>query len=259
MWARGTKNIEAWQYGVRASELFIRFNGSDHLESRKLALRATELDPDYAHAWAVLGFTYWFEGRLGFTGDSKAKFERAREMADRAMALDDTVSWAIGLSAFVAAALNRHDEGLVIAERGVEFHPGNADVRAFLSFALMNVGRYEEALEHVHAAMALNPLSPDWYRNGLCRSLICLDRLEEALPVADEILSNEPGFHQAMIYRAYVLQRLGRRDEAREAVQETLRLTPMFRTRHLPLMFQHNDAAMLNRFAEVLGEAGLPD
>ncbi len=145
VWARGTKNLEAWQSCVRAWELYTRYNASDHLEARKLAMRATELDSDYAHGWAVLGFTYWFEGRLGYTGDSKAKFEKASEMADRAMALDDTVSWAIGLSALVAAALDRHDEGVVIAERGVVHHPGNADVRAFLAFALMQAGRYVDA------------------------------------------------------------------------------------------------------------------
>ena len=167
VWARGTKNIEAWQYGVRASELFIKFNGADYLQSRKFAERATELDPDYAHAWAVQGFSHWYEGRLGFTGDTEAKFEKAREIADRAMALDDTVSWVIGLNAFVEAAFGRHDEAIGIAERGVEFHPGNAEVRAFLSFTLLYAGRYEEAIQHVEAAIALNPFPPDWYRNGL--------------------------------------------------------------------------------------------
>ena len=259
VWARGTKNIEAWQYGVRASELFIRYNGADHLESRKFALRATELDPDYAHAWAALGFTYWYESRLGFTGDPEAKFEKAREIADRAMALDDTVSWAIGLSAMVAATEGRCDEGIVIAERGVEFHPGNADVRAFLSFALMYAGRYEDAIQHIRAAMALNPFSPGWYRNSLCRSLIFLDRLEEALPVANQILSSEPEFLYAWLYRAYVLQRLDRRDEAREAVREIIRLTPMFGSRHLSRLLPHLGPAELNRFAEVLGAAGLPE
>jgi adenylate cyclase len=32
--ARGTDNIEAWQYCVRAHELFMRFNSSDYLEAR---------------------------------------------------------------------------------------------------------------------------------------------------------------------------------------------------------------------------------
>ena len=134
--ARGTDNIEAWQFCIRATELQTRFNSSDYLEARVLAEKATRLDPDYAYAWATLGFTYWWDGRLGYTKESDAKFARANEIAERAMALDDTVSWSIGLSAMVAAPLNRHDEGVDVARRGIELYPGNADVRAFLAFAL---------------------------------------------------------------------------------------------------------------------------
>ncbi len=42
-------------------------------------------------------------------------------------------------------------------------------------------------------------------------------------------------------------------------MQETLRLTPMLRIRHIPQLFLHNDEAMLKRFAKVLSDAGLPD
>ena len=57
VWARGTNNIDAWQFSVRAMELFREFTPSGYLEARELAERAVELDPDYAHAWAALGFT----------------------------------------------------------------------------------------------------------------------------------------------------------------------------------------------------------
>ena len=103
MWSHGTDNVEAWQLCVRASELFMRFNTSDFPEARKLAERAVEIDANYAHAVAVLGFTHWWDGRLGYTGGSDEKFKTADAYADRAMALDDTVSYAIGLKAMAAA------------------------------------------------------------------------------------------------------------------------------------------------------------
>ena len=107
--ALGTNNIEAWQYCTRASELFMRFNTYNYLEARVLADKSTKLDPDYAYAWEALGFTYFWDGRLGYTEETEAKFVRANEFGERAMALDDTVSWSIGLSALVAGPLNRHD------------------------------------------------------------------------------------------------------------------------------------------------------
>lgn len=117
VWARGTNDIEAWQLCVRAAELFMRFSSTDYLEARGLAEKALERDPSYAYAWAVLGFTHWWDGRLGYTGDLQAKFAYADECAERAMTLDDTMSWSIGLSALVAAPLNRHEEGVAIEGR----------------------------------------------------------------------------------------------------------------------------------------------
>ena len=257
--ARGTNNIEAWQYCVRAHELFMRFNSSDYLEARVSAEKAIGLDPDYAYAWAILGFTYWWDGRLGYTDDSDAKFARANEIAERAMSLDDTVSWSIGLSALVAAPLNRHDEGVDVARRGIELYPGNADVRAFLAFALLNAGEYREAAEHFRAAMSLNPFYPNWYRNGLARTLIFLDELDEALVLCDEILSIEPGFLQALLQRAYIYGRTGREAESRNAIHEVRRLAPNLRVGHLPGLSLIDDAPATQRFLDGIREAGLPE
>ena len=257
--ARGTNNIEAWQYCIRAHELFMRFNSSDYLEARVLAEKATQLDPDYAYAWATLGFTYWWDGRLGYTEKSDAKFARANEIAERAMALDDTVSQSIGLSALVAAPLNHYEEGIRIARRGIELYPGSADVRAFLAFALLHAGHYREATEHMRAAMSLNPFYPNWYRNGLARALILLDELDEALALSDEILKIEPGFLQAWLQRAYIYGQTGREADSRNAIHEVRRLAPNLRVGHLPGLLLIDDAPATQRFLDGIREAGLPE
>jgi len=77
IWGRGTDNVEAWQYCLRATDIWLRFSTSDYLEARFLDEKAISLDPEYAHAHAVLGFTYWWEGRLGYIGNSEEKFKRA--------------------------------------------------------------------------------------------------------------------------------------------------------------------------------------
>jgi adenylate cyclase len=240
-------------------ELFTRFTSSDYLEARVLAEKATELDPDYAQAWAILGFTYWWDGRLGYTGDTDAKFARADEFAERAMALDDSASWSIGLSALAAAPLGRHDEGVKIARRGIELYPGNADVRAFLAFALMHAGHYREAAEHFHAAMSLNPFYPVWYRNGLARTLTFLDEFDEALTLWDEILEIEPANLLAWLLRAYICGQTGREGDAGKAISEVRRLAPNVRARDMPGLMLMNDAAAMKRFSDGVRKAGLPE
>ncbi len=257
--ARGTNNIEAWQYCTRASELFMRFNAHDYLEARVLAEQATRLDPDYAYAWAALGFTYFWDGRLGYTEDSDAKFVRANEFSERAMALDDTVSWSIGLSALVAAPLNRHDEGVDVARRGIELYPGSADVRAFLAIALLHAGYYREAAEHLRAAMALNPFYPTWYRSGLARALVFLDELDEALVLCEEILGIESDFLQAWLLRAYICGQTGREADSRDSVHEIRRLAPSLRVGHLAGLLLIRDTPATQRFLDGIREAGLPE
>jgi adenylate cyclase len=259
VWARGTNNIEAWQNCVRANDLFMRFNSYDYLEARVLAEKATRLDPDYAYAWATLGFTYFWDGRLGYTEDSDAKFVRANEFAERAMALDDTVSRSIGLSALVAAPLSRPDQGVDVARRGIELYPGSADVRAFLAFALLQAGIYPEAAEHFRAAMALNPFYPTWYPNGLARTLIFMDELDEALMLGDEILGIDPEFLQAWLQRAYICGRTGRKADSHDAIHEVRRIAPNLRVGHLPGLLLIDDAAATQRFIDGIRDAGLPE
>ncbi|MCZ6508332.1 MAG: tetratricopeptide repeat protein, partial [Acidobacteria bacterium] len=257
--ARGTNDIEAWQLCMRASELQMKFNATDYLEARALAERALARDPNYAYAWGTLGFTYWWDGRLGFTGDSAAKFARAAECAERAMAIDDTVSWAICLSVMAAAPLGRQEEALEMARRGIAHHPGNADVRAILAFALINAGHYEDSLEHFRAAMALNPFHPNWYRTGFARALMFLDQMEAALAPIEEIMASEPSNLQAWLMRGYIYGRTGRVDEARADVDRARRLAPDLRVGNLTGLLLIGDEESAERFRAGLSAIGLPE
>ena len=257
--ARGTNQIEPWLLCVQATDLFMRFNTTDYLKAQTLAQQAVDLDPEYAYAWATLGFTHWWDGRLGYTGETGAKFALADELACKAMALDDTVSWALGLSAMVAAPLNRHDEGIEIGRRGVQLHPGNADLRAFFAFTLTHAGQNCEALEHYRAAIAMNPHYPNWYRGGLSRTLAELGEFEECLTVCDEILRVEPGFLSALLRKAYVFGRTGRREEAADTVRQIARLAPSLRVLHLPHMMMAKLPATTTEYVEILRAAGLPE
>ncbi|NKB48960.1 MAG: adenylate/guanylate cyclase domain-containing protein [Alphaproteobacteria bacterium] len=252
VWARGTNNIEAWQYAVRALDIFIRLTPTSHLEARELAEKATELDSDYAHAWAIQGFTYWWDGRFDFTGDRDAKFARASELAERATALDDSVSWVIGLNAMVAPALGHPDVGVAVARRGIELYPGNAAVRNFLAYALMHAGNFLEAAEHSRAVNSLDPFPPIFYRNVLARSLMFLGEFDEALILSDEILEIEPNYLQVWLNRAYIYGQLDREAEACDAISAVRQLAPNMRVSHVPWILMIDDEAATNSFMDGL-------
>ena len=175
------------------------------------------------------------------------------------MALDDTVSWSNGLSAMVAAALGRHEEGIAIARRGVELYPGNADVRAFFAYSLFHAGNYGAAVDHYRAAMSLNPFYPNWYRNGLARTLSLVGEFAEALTILDEIIESEPTHIQGWLLRAYVLGQIGRTSDAETAIEEVAKLAPNLRLGHLIGLQLIKDADALKRFTDGLRAVGLPE
>ncbi len=259
IWARGTNNVEAWQYCVRAGDLWLHFNPSDYLESRSLAEKAIALDPNYAHAHAVLGFTYWWEGRLGYVGSSEEKFQRALELSERARELDETVPWAIGLRSMVLCSQGKYDEAIINARQGMASHPGNAHLRAFLGFALLLAGRFEEAIEHTEAAMALNPHHPTWYLAGLARAFAGLGRSEDALELANRIIAKDRHYFQGFLIKAILLVRMDRLNEAKTAALEVMRAAPEFRTRYLKQFLVAPDEATVAPIAEALQQAGIPN
>jgi adenylate cyclase len=175
------------------------------------------------------------------------------------MAIDDTVSWSNGLSAMVAAALGHYEEGIVIARRSVELYPGNADVRAFYAYSLFHAGNYEAAVDHYRAAMSLNPFYPNWYSNGLARTLAFVGEFDEALTILDKIIASEPTHIQGWLLRAYVLGQIGRTSDAKTAIDEISKHAPNLRLGHLIGLQLIRDADVLKRFTDGLRAIGLPE
>lgn len=132
------------------------------------------------------------------------------------MALDDAVSWAIGLKAMAAPALGQFEKGVKFAERNVALFPGNADVRAFFSLTLFLSSRHHEAIETMRAAIDLNPKHPVWYLGGLARSLAAIGKSDEAMVLADRLISRDSNYFQAYLIKALVLVAAGRKEEAQK-------------------------------------------
>lgn len=255
--ARGTNDLEAWQLCGKAMELIERWNTSEYLEARSLADQALARDPKYAYAWATLGYTYWWDARLGFTGDADAKLKRAGECVEQALGLDDTLPWALGLKVAVLGTLHRVDEAVEAARRVVRLYPGMAHVRAHLGLALTRAGEYEEATEHFRAAISLNPFSPVWYRNGLARVLLLSSQLDEALDLIDEVLSLEPSHLHSWIHKAYILSQTHRLDDAKLVVKRIQEIAPDLRLEHIPELLMVGSDEIAQRIVDGLKKAGL--
>jgi serine/threonine protein kinase/Tfp pilus assembly protein PilF len=144
--------FEAYSRGV----LNMRQASRDSIDRAiMMFLRATELDSNYAAAWASLGGALQLKGM--FVG-MRDYAERAKSALERALALQPTLgaahSW-MGLSLLM---LGDVDAALVSLREAVRLEPDNASAHQALARALwMGKGQVEEAIAELRTAVTLNP------------------------------------------------------------------------------------------------------
>ncbi len=196
-----TDNLEAYDAFLRGQEHFWRFTKEATAQARQLWEKAIALDPHYAEAYVMLGWTYWLEWIFRWNTDSQ-NLERTFTLAQQARALDDSLPLAHSLLGQVYALKQQHEQAITEGERAIALNPNNADSYAFQAQALNFAGRPEEALQMVEQAIRLNPHSPPIYVWELGWAYRLTGRDAEAVTTLKEFISQSPNFPPARFHLA---------------------------------------------------------
>jgi tetratricopeptide (TPR) repeat protein len=78
-------------------------------------------------------------------------------LAQKALALDDSLPFAHSLLSLVYARKQQYDQALAEGERAIALEPSNAESYGWQAEVLNSAGRPEEAIKMVEQAMRLNP------------------------------------------------------------------------------------------------------
>jgi adenylate cyclase len=194
-------------------------------EARRLFVKALDLDPGYASAYAGLSWTHLQSWQFLWSTD-RASLERARELGERAIALDNTLADAYHLLGQIYLWRKEHDRAIAQAERAVALAPNDADGYETLAEILGWSGRAEESVRLIRHAMRLNPRYPFFYLWTLGHAYYLLERRQEALDAFGKILQLNPNFVPAHAYRAVLLIELGQMKAAQEAWDKASHLSP---------------------------------
>ncbi len=155
-----TDNLDAYQLYLKARELFITRRKMD--ESVQLFERAVELDPEFARGWEGLAAVCaviidWVTTYPDL--DRDALRERAHFAAERALAIDPTLSMPWAARALLAGYARPADYTLVIDqfERAIAADPRNATAYLWRGINWLTLGFLERALEDFDRCLALDP------------------------------------------------------------------------------------------------------
>jgi len=165
-----TDNLEAYDFFLREEEVRLRgfYETKQELnaQARQLYEKAIELDPRYAGAYAGLGWTYFLDWFFQWNPNRAQTLERAFELEQRAVALDDSLSWAHMALGRVYVWQKQHEQAIVEAERALALDPNNADGYWNLGNILTFAGRPEEGIGMIEQGMRRNPRYSSTDSNG---------------------------------------------------------------------------------------------
>lgn len=217
--------LEAYDLVLRGTEERRRATREGNAEARRLYVRALDLDPEYAVAYAGLGWSHLQSWQFLWSTD-RATLERARELGERAVALDNALVEAYCLLGQIYLWQKEHDRAIAQAERAVALAPNDAVSHETLAEILGWSGRAEESIRLIRHAMRLDPHYPFFYLWTLGHGYYLTERRQPALDAFAKALQRNPNFFPAHAYRGVVLIEMGRLQEAREAWDKAGLLSP---------------------------------
>jgi TolB-like protein/predicted Zn-dependent protease len=238
-----TEDMQAWDYFLQASADATTFGGYSDRNGRpmtieriehamELALKAVELDPDFADAYTLLGhinFAYVTALRSTISEEaSEVALQEAISYARRGRELSPFSATTCSCYVYLLAWAGDPEAGLEIQEDAVRLNPANAQGRAVLAKIYQILRRYDEALSEIQIAKRLSPRDADLshYLSIEAAIYLGLGDWQSATRVATSAIALTPLNQDAHVIRIVSLYARGKRAEAVSEMHEMLRHLP---------------------------------
>jgi TolB-like protein len=223
-------------------------------EGAALLRRSLAIDPTFARAWT--GMFWALYGLSGMVDETPEARKEREDAARRAVELDPEDAEArVALATVYGDA---EDLGHAEAEfdKALRLSPNSADLLAIYADWAYHFGKPEAGVEAAERAMRLNPNTPQWAFGNFSRAYFSAGRYEEALRMLERV-PRETYKRNDLVYRAAALGGLGRADEARAAVAETLARFPRVTVEWGAWWFGLHETEY-RRLVETMRAAGFP-
>jgi tetratricopeptide (TPR) repeat protein len=194
--------------------------------------------------------------------DRKKEIAEAEWFARRAAELgrDDAVALATAGVAF-GYVMGDLDKGAALTDRAIDLDPNLAAGWVWSGWIRIWLGEPDLALQHVERAMRLSPHDPQLFNMQACvaSAHFLAGRYGEALSWAERAVRDNPRHSVAQAIAAASNALGGRMTEAQKAVVRILGIDPSMRLSNLQEFMPLRRPEVLERFAEGLRKAGLPE
>jgi tetratricopeptide (TPR) repeat protein len=195
-------------------------------KAEPLAKKALQLDDRLGEAYATIGA---IDGVKGDVASESAAFDKAIELNPNYAMAYMWYSQAVGFA--------DQEKSLALLQKALELDPLSPPVNSNMGFALLAMGRAEEAVERFRRAVEIEPSFSGGYR-GLAKAYAdALNQPEEAIRYARKAIEADPGNLALRVGLAEGLASMGRSKEAIAECNGMIDQHPDYAPAYLELSF----------------------
>ncbi len=254
---KGKQGLDCYLKLAEASGYLNRWNIEDNNLARRMIEEAIAMCSENPMGYVYLGWVYHHDYWLGNTKSPRETLEKSMELAQKALAMDDSLSDAHDLLCVLYISKREYEKGIAEGERAVALDPGRTDVLVHYANGLRTAGRPEEAIPLYQKAIRLNPFGPSYLYREFGAALRYAGRFEEAVSAykkAIQLAPDDIAIHYSLA-ATYIM--MGREKEARAEAAEVLRIDPKFSVDYLAKILPYKDQSEKNKIINALRKAGL--
>ena len=239
-----TANLAAYEYVLRGREYLISPTRAANDEARASFQRAIDLDPNYAEAYAALGFGHYEAVVSGWTEFPDDEIGRADALAKKALALEPATTKAHLLLAFIGMYQRDYDRALAQVDQALAINPSEAECYQVRGAVLQWSGKAAEAVTWLEGTLRFDGANILAVSNlGIAKYF--LGQYEEAVAALDRALARAPGRVIQLNARpvlAAAYARLERQQDAERERAIIARLAPFFDAERFAAQFGTKEA-----------------
>jgi adenylate cyclase len=226
-----TESLQAYDYYLRSKFSIYQWTREGNTEALGMTKLAISLDPAFAVAYASAANIFGQKKGFGWSEDEAKERAESRQLAERAMQLDQDDPLVLAHAAQVYSyVLEEPETGSAFAARAIALDPNLVMARNWAGWAQIYLGNHAAAIEQFSAAIRLSPMDPHLFvpQTGMAFAHFFAGRHEEGLSWATSAIQRQPNFPGAQRAVMAGLAIAGRIPEARLACDAILQADPLF-------------------------------
>src|SRR5258705_10493803 len=147
VWRKRSGSPLVYEHFLKGQTLYVNFAEHTHAQARSEFERALAINPAYAPALSLLGFTLTDQARFGWEKDEATTYEAALQCAARPLAVDPDSDEAYVAVGYTRLFQRRHDDALAAGEKAIALSPNGAGAYHMAGMFPSHGGEFPKANE----------------------------------------------------------------------------------------------------------------